>query len=210
MKLITFYTPYYEEISKITIPRFGSYCKHHGIEFQGFRLPQRGGRVDFCWDKIELCRKVMSDVDDYLIWMDVDILLLKLSPSPYDFIKFSSKPMVICSDDNGICTGFFILKKCDWSIRYLDTMIFLGQITNQLERQINSVNAGDQSCAKYLLGFESVLKSTHILEDDGVISHPNRGIRSNTFAIHYWANGDLENKASILKNIKCDAEDYPV
>lgn len=212
MKLISFYTDHYQEMAGIVIPRWKLYCETHHIDCEFFRVPQEGTRIDFCWDKIELCRKQIqiNQVNDYLLWVDIDILPIKLDPPPYKFVSSFDKPITMCMDDNGLCTGFMILKKCIWTYQYLDSMMFLRNISSEEECRINSINAGDQSCAKYLMGFSEIRCGITLISDDGCISHPHRGIEPHTFAIHYWANGDIENKKLALDRMKSDAEKYPL
>ena len=210
MKLISFYTQNYREMADIVVPRWKLYATKHNIDVEMFELPQDGSRVDFCWDKIELCRKQIDQVDDYLMWVDIDILPINLDLSPYKFISVFDKPITMCMDDNGLCTGFMILKKCIWTQRYLDSMLFLRDISSENEIRINSVNAGDQSCAKYLMGFNEIKCGISLIADDGRISHPHRGIEPDTLFMHYWANGSLENKQRALSQMKQDAQRYQI
>lgn len=208
MKLITFYTPKYSELADINVPRWNSYCKKYDIEFECFQLPQQGTRNNFCWDKIELYSSVFNSVNDYLCWIDVDVFLVRDNFDIHNFTKCTDKPMIISSDNNGICTGFFILKKCDWSIQYLNSMLFLKNIDPNLEVQLKTEDAGDQSCAKYLLGFTNIASNTLILDNDGLISNPSMGICDNTLAYHYWANGNDNNRIRIVNDMKKLSEQY--
>jgi hypothetical protein len=208
MKLVTFYTQDYEELATITVPRFKLFCKNNNIEFKLYKLPQNGTRVDFCWKKIEICKKELSCDTDGIIWSDVDVLILNTNYNMVELFNFKSKPMLISSDDNGICMGFFVLKNCEWGKKYLDTMLFCGNINLELEKKLITVNAGDQSCAKYLLGFNNIYENIYILPNDGLISNPIVGIKSTTFAVHYWANGGKEERKIILNKMDGDIKRY--
>jgi hypothetical protein len=203
MKLVSFYTDHYQEMADIVIPRWKVYCKTNNMDCEFFKLPQIGSRVDFCWDKIELCRRVLDDADECLLWVDIDILPIKQKN-----LIWTEKPVGMCSDDNGLCTGVMILQNCDWTKKYLDTMLFLRDITSEKEQDINSINAGDQSCAKYLMGFTNINQNITVLPDNGLISHPHRDIDPHTIAVHYWANGGHENKLAALIKMKIDAENH--
>lgn len=208
MKLITFYTQKYGAMADINCPRWISYCKKYKIDFECFQLPQIGNRNDFCWDKIELYKHVFNSVSDYLCWIDIDVFLIRDHFNIEYFTKCTDKPMIISSDSNGICTGFFILKKCEWSINYINSMLFLKNINSELEKNLNTIGAGDQSCSKYLLGFNNVLDNTLILDNDGLISNPSVGICDNTMAYHFWANGDDNNRFRIINEMEDLSKKY--
>jgi hypothetical protein len=211
MRIITFYTPDYEDIAKITVPRWHEYAKANGVDFTCYRLPQAGNHVNIIWDKVELCKNALDEADHYLCWVDVDVLLLNSSrPWIEEIVRKVDEDLVVSSDDNGLCTGLFVLRKCEWSSKFLDTMQFLGNITPEMERNMTTIGAGDQSCVKYLMGFRRIVDNTYIIPNDGRISNPNLGIQPHTLAHHYWSNGGSENRKRIVEQMLIDAESHPL
>jgi hypothetical protein len=89
-------------------------------------------------------------------------------------------------------------------------MLFLKNINPNLEIQLKTEDAGDQSCAKYLMGFVNVFENTFVLDNDGLISNPSKGICDNTLAYHYWANGKDSNIQRIKKDIQKLTTEYPI
>lgn len=197
-------------MADLAVPRWKEYCKEYDIDFEVFKLPQKGSRVDFCWDKIELCQKELKKHVDYLIWVDIDILLINKEISPSEFVVFSDNPITMCSDSNGLCTGFFVIKNNTWGKKYIDTMLFLRSPILEVEKTMLSINAGDQSCAKYMMGFQDVMNNVSVIPDNDFITYPGKQPTKNTFAIHYWANGNSENKKRAYELMKKDSEKYKI
>lgn len=197
MKIISYYTDTYSKIGELNKKRWQQYCDIHGYEFSCPKLPEQSTPY---WKKMELwLNELETSTHDYIVWTDIDVLVLNMEKKISDFII--DCPISISSDDCGLCCGFIIIKRCDWSINFFKSAYFFKDVIEEKERLHSTRKLEDQSCIRYLWdGFYSVKNNIQLL-DQTIISHPRIGIQENSFAHHFWGN-PIENRDLIYQEMK--------
>lgn len=204
MKVLSYYTDFYSDLGIVNSQRWKSYCDKHGFEF---KCPVLEDQKHPYWKKMELwIDELNTTTHDYIIWTDIDVAVLNMNTSIYSIIESNlltqNSPILISSDDQGLCCGFIIIKNCEWSKEFFKTCNFLRDVVYDKEKIYSPVRKlEDQSCIKYLYdGFENVQQNI-VLLDQQIISHPRIGSSSATFAHHFWWTNN-PHKTDLINYIK--------
>jgi hypothetical protein len=100
-----------QELADLNMPILQKYChKHnHGLiirKIENFDKPA-------AWFKpIAIYEELNKNQCDYLLWLDIDTLVLNLDFS-LDNLSSSNKSLYISNDINGINSGVMLIKNCD-------------------------------------------------------------------------------------------------
>lgn len=118
MKIVTqiLYTEDWKPIADIVIPNMIEYSKKHGYSYSPMLVPN--GYDNF--DKIHTMYDTFNLYDiDFIFNRDMDTLITNLTIPLESFIE-DGKDLFICKDFNGINSGTFLVRKSEWSQKFLD------------------------------------------------------------------------------------------
>ena len=198
MKILSYYTDSYSDLGEINAVRWKKYCEDNNFEFNCNVLDEQ--KYPY-WKKMELWIDELENTShDYIVWTDIDVVLINKSISIYSIIK--DVPITISSDHQGLCSGFIIIKNCEWSKNFFRSCYFLRDVLYEKEKIYSpSRKLEHQSCIKYLYdGFETVNSNIKLIDQD-IVSHPRIGISDENFAHHFWMSSN-PNRLELINYIK--------
>lgn len=95
-----------------------AYCKKHGYDFIFCKKSLDPSRKIY-WSKILLALKVLENPSyKWVVWLDADTLIMNQDIPLEDLID-EKVNFCISQDWNGINSGVFFIKNCNWSKRFL-------------------------------------------------------------------------------------------
>lgn len=100
------------------IPNKARYCRHHGYNFALFTETMDATRP-IPWTKIKIIQYLFKNPKvKWVFWSDADSLFMN---SHIKLKRFLDKryDLILASDDNGINSGQFFIRNCEWSKKFL-------------------------------------------------------------------------------------------
>jgi hypothetical protein len=67
------------------------------------------------------------------MWLDADAVIMNLEYRAEDLLV-EGRDLILGSDDNGLNSAVFLIRNCDWSLRFLDTVYNLGDLDYEPDR----------------------------------------------------------------------------
>lgn len=199
VKFLSFYNEEYEDIYKLTSPRMIEFCNlnkySHTIQFIK-NLNKNEVRVfksklildNFDFDKF-----------DYIIYSDIDILIKKINCNIFKDYDFK-KDITFSSDEDGLCSGFIVIKLTEFSKKFFDTCLFLkyhNEINCNLSGSLQHWNGrydrtseADQELIKSLYyGYEKIRDNIDTSLPEEIVSNQQSSLEQikKSFAYHYWS-----------------------
>ena len=143
MKILSYYTDSYSDLGEINAVRWRKYCEDNNFEFNCNVLDEQ--KYPY-WKKMELWIDELENTShDYIVWTDIDVVLINKSISIYSIIK--DAPITISADNQGLCCGFIIIKNCEWSKEFFRSCNFLRDVLYEKENFYSpNRKLEDQSC----------------------------------------------------------------
>lgn len=145
------------------------YCKKYNIDIKKSYKRYYKKRT-LHWEKLPLILRKIENYD-YIIYIDSDAFFYKDSPNIKDLIKLYSEQNFIFSmdlenkiDDNIIInTGFFIIKNCNYSKKFLNKWAFDDEVYNIAKKK---KWWNDQNGLLYLYNnnFKNIKRRSKLLE----------------------------------------------
>lgn len=117
----------YEELAALVNPGKQSYCNRFGYDFVCFDESLDRGRPA-SWSKVLAIKRVLADYD-WVIWSDVDTVLWDPGIGLRQFVSTESCNLVIQENHQGLNSGVFLLRNCQWSHDFLDAVYAQEQLT---------------------------------------------------------------------------------
>jgi hypothetical protein len=109
------------------------YAQLHGyrfVEHQTLLDPSRHA----AWNKILASQQALgSGHSKWVMWLDADAVIMNFECRVEDLIV-EGADVIFGSDFNGLNSAAFLLRRCDWSLRFLQTVYNLGDISYELDR----------------------------------------------------------------------------
>lgn len=94
------------------------YCRKQGYPFHNLTYTLDPNRP-IPWSKILLVEKLLEDCEtDWVFWSDADAIVMNKKIKLKRFVD-ENYDMIVGSDDNGINTGQFLMRNCEWSKDFL-------------------------------------------------------------------------------------------
>jgi|SRR6185437_2586534 len=185
--LLTYCDKDFDRIGAITIPIISEYCKVNSFEFV-IHSTISTNHKDIYWNKIGLVKQNLAS-NDWVIWCDADIIInwFYLDWNAM-FKRHADKSLLVSSDFNGLCLGFFVIKANQWSINLLDIMEKLGDINKGKIGVYHRKFQREQDTIKVLADFFAVINDQILLLPEEIIANPKSEINGTIpFAFHFWA-----------------------
>jgi hypothetical protein len=197
--LVTFFDVLMAEVGELTSAVLRDYAAHNGYSFvcqKGIIDSTRG----VMWNKISVVQRVLcEDSCDWLMWIDADALVVNPSVKIESLIAQvpEGRAAAFATDDNGLCAGVFLLRSCDWSKAFLDTLYFLGDIN--CEDEYGHGLRAEQNCIKGLMKhFRSVADRIHLFEQN-VMNAYEHTRQSGDFILHLSSFSNEERVAKLRR-----------
>jgi hypothetical protein len=206
IKLITAYNGLNNKLIFPFLNRIINYCTINKYEFD-FDIKNthiQTKKLEYIYDKL-----ITSDCD-FLVWIDLDVYLLNLDFRVENIIN--DKDLYFSQDNNGICTGFMIVKKSDFNIELFRSLSFFGMVNTSMDIETKSIFGGflhkngnhyDQNTIKVVLNYFNIFKDKVTLIDENIIQNPESSFFETAFAFHFWGIWQHEGQVlSILDKIE--------
>jgi len=129
------------------------------------------------WNKIHAVIQCFTKGYDWVFWADADSLFIG-GGTWWDY----SSDFVISSDANGICSSHMLLKNTKYNRQLLETLLFLGDVTD--ETQFGIGVKWEQNALKALRRFFNVPLTTFPVGYVGEPAYPNTVLPTTQF-LHF-------------------------
>ncbi len=148
-------------VAAITGARAEEYAARHGYRCQCVTFPPSTSRSPY-WAKIAAVSAGLQQPDvEWVMWLDADAMIVNQEIAAASLLR-SDADLLLASDHNGICCGIFLVRVCEWSRRFFETLEFLGPAGY---RQDWLGDLQEQTTLRYLLKtFPSHAAHAHMLE----------------------------------------------
>ena len=115
------------EIGRLTANRMREFAIRHAHNFVCFES-LLDPDLHPSWNKLLAIRQVFqSNCPDWVLWIDADAIILNLD-TQLEKLLDDRYDILFGSDFNGLCAGVMLLKHSEWTLRFLDVVLFLGDI----------------------------------------------------------------------------------
>jgi hypothetical protein len=157
--LLTAYDAKYEPIAAITVPQMRAFAERHSYEFRIVEFERCDHRNP--WLKIDAIRASLREYFDFIVWLDVDALILRFDvdvrsvlPNGADLFMAWHGPDTARLDGAKFVShynsGVLVIRSGDWARDFFDRVMALrGKIEHEWT---------DQAAIHQLLGYHSVLR----------------------------------------------------
>ena len=82
------------------------------------------------WNKILAVRDaLLNQKEGWVMWVDADAMVMNHQIRAESLIP-KGHDLVFASDYNGLVAGIFMIRCCDWSLKFLETVFFLGDVNH--------------------------------------------------------------------------------
>lgn len=127
LTLVTLSDDLMASVAEITAARLRAYADRQSypfIHYQKLLDPSRPA----AWNKLLAVRNaLLSRQTEWVMWIDADAIVMNMD-FPATRLIDSRTDLICASDHNGLNTGIFLVRYCDWSLRFLDCAYFLGEV----------------------------------------------------------------------------------
>jgi len=114
-------------VARITSARLREYAKlrrYPLLHYEKLFDPSRPA----AWSKIRAVRSaLLSRQSEWVMWLDADAIVMNLE-FPATRLIDHQVDLIFASDQNGLNSGIFLIRNCDWSLRFLESADFLGEV----------------------------------------------------------------------------------
>ena len=185
IKLVTYFDANMAPIGKMTSGILYKYAARHG--YAAVCQTSAGATESGpAWNKIALVRQVLNcDGSDWVMWLDADAVIMNPEIKIENIIAGipQDKDAAFATDDNGLCSGVFLIKKSQWSLSFLDTVWFLKDINFEKDYGRGG-RKWEQNCIKGLFKhFKSVANRIHLLPQRAINSY-EQNFEKDDFILH--------------------------
>ena len=125
--LVTLYDEKMSGVGAITSGALRDYARQHGYGFihhERLLDPTRHP----AWNKILALRNaVVKQKKGWVMWFDADAMVMNRQIRAESLIR-RDRDLIFASDFNGLVSGIFLVRCCAWTVKFLDTVFFLGDL----------------------------------------------------------------------------------
>jgi len=116
-------------VGRITAQALRDYarCQNYGFVYHDRLIdPSRHPS----WNKILAVRNaLLKQKEGWVMWVDADAVVMNHRVRAESLIP-QGHDLVFASDDNGLVAGIFLIRYCEWSLKFLETVFFLGDLNS--------------------------------------------------------------------------------
>jgi hypothetical protein len=177
MHVVMLHTPTYSP-ADISVPVVRAYCRKWRYSLVHFDNVIRQEWVP-SWNKILALQNTMhcAPRNEWITWIDADVLLLRDDLRLESFAD-TGRHLVFSTDVGGLCTGFFMIRKCEAMEAFLE----------HLCSHYCPTWPWEQAAIKAAISNNTDLNSITSYLSTAVIQNPRSVFNIEAFAMHYWAN----------------------
>jgi hypothetical protein len=130
------------------------------------------------WNKILALENAMklAHQDEWLAWIDADILILRHNLSLESFVV-EGKDLIFSTDNGGMCSGFFLIRKCSAMESFL----------KNLHSSYCATWPWEQAAIKKAIAGDAYLQHVTTYIPSSMIQSPESIFNADAFAMHYWS-----------------------
>lgn len=143
LSIVSHYNDDFASVGDITSKINAEYCARHGYNFILARGDVSKGR-GVVWSKIALLQELMEKdkSSEWFLWIDADALFMNHELKLENRIEPDCN-LIITHDVNGLNSGVFLIKNCDWSRNFLSIVWAIGDMIedNHLAEQYSMAQA---------------------------------------------------------------------
>jgi len=176
-RVVMLHTPDYLPAA-VSVPDMASYCRMWGYELE---VHSEIMRPDWpaAWNKIPAVDEAMKSVPEgeWVLWMDCDMVMERLEV-PLELMARPEKDLMVSVDQNGICTGFFLIRNVP----------LMRGLMSDLMQDMRPEWPWEQDAAKDLLAArpDYAERVGHIPES--LVQNPVSRPSAHAVVMHYWGN----------------------
>lgn len=190
--LLTFYSPHYQKVADLTSPGKEEYCEKNDYKHLIKIGSYKNANLYYAIDRLIYLYDILFDQppeDDYLVpdavWvLNVQSIVTNYNKKIEDLID-ADHDFYISPDVGGLNAGSFIVKKSDWSKKWLEEVIKLAPNVNHCH--------WEQTAMQHLHIKEEFRPKIKILRQDDLNSYDYTLYRPNwnENTLGHWHSGDL-------------------
>ena len=160
----------------ISVPAVRAYCTKWSYNFDYYDNLIDPQWVP-AWNKILAVDKSMAAArqSEWLAWIDADVLILR-QDIPLESFLVEGKDIAFSTDIDGICTGFFLIRKCLAMESFLKLLCHNYCIEWPWE----------QTVVKKIIGGDAYMQTATAYIPSSIIQNPRANFSADAFAMHYW------------------------
>lgn len=194
VSIVSLYDKNYRGIGEVTSQITSRYAAAHGYQFI-LHKELLDDRLSPSWNKLVAIKRVLNTCD-WAIWLDADAVIVNQQRSVESVIAtFSEIVSVAFSRDwNGLCMGVFLIKNDEWALHFINTLLFVGSLDQNKNRNYGEGEKFEQNSAKAILDHFPNLRTHICLVSENDILNPDTGFQPDPFIMHYWANSGSFNR----------------
>jgi ADP-heptose:LPS heptosyltransferase len=181
LTLVTLADQRMTRLAQITGERLEEYSRRHGyacIRYRHLLDPARHP----AWNKVLAVRHAMlSRQGEWVMWIDADAIIMNMDFPAIQLIQ-DGCDAIFASDFNGLSSGVFLLRDCEWSQCFLEATWFLGDLKHDPDEYGPK---WDQNTFKHLLfQFSDLARHVAILPPRSMNSYLGVDYEPGDFILH--------------------------
>lgn len=201
VKIVTFYDEAMRAVGDATSAINRQYAEAHDYDFICHRI-KLNTNLHASWNKLSMILGALNDCD-WTFWIDADAVFVNNSKSLHDLLNNAQKPMLISAGPglpgiSEVCCGVFAIKACLWSVQFLISWLFLGNITARARERLDPIDRWEQDTFKIMLeDFSSIRDNVDIIPES-IVQNPHSPFCPEALIMHYWYSGRGQYSEQIL------------
>lgn len=180
-------------VARITTGRLREYANRHRYPLLHYERVLDSSRPA-SWNKLLAVRHaLMSRQSEWVLWLDADAIVMNLD-FPATRLIDGQADLICASDHNGLNMGIFLMRHCDWSLRFLEAAYVLGELPSDPD---GYHALWEQSTIKHLIRhFPEVERHVQILPQSAMNSS-RESYRAGDFILHLSGLSNEERLAAL-------------
>jgi hypothetical protein len=133
LTLVTLHDEKMAGVGVVTAGALRDYARRHGYGFIHHERLLEPARHP-AWNKILALRDaVVRQKQGWVMWVDADAMVMNWRVRAESLIR-DGHDLIFASDFNGLVSGIFLVRCCAWTVKFLDTVFFLGDLVKDPDR----------------------------------------------------------------------------
>lgn len=149
------------------------------------------------WNKIPAALDLFEYLEegDWCVWIDADCVVVRPFALVDDIEEKQQYDLLTSSDWNGICMGFFAIKKCQWSADLFKFLLICGDVRNDDDFGAGLGQKWEQNAVKALVNnFPKIDQRVSFLDKRWITDKPQQDTTL-VYPVHHF--GAMSNDARV-------------
>jgi hypothetical protein len=201
-RIVLFYDENRNEIGQLSEGVARAYCTRHGYDLAVHRKLYRPDmHPAFSVTKAMALEMDQHPEVDWVLRLDSDAIIVNQDFKLEQLVEATTCSLLGTDDCNGLCTGVFMIKNSGWSVKLLDMLDFLGEMSADQWCRYDHQNTFEQNTLKCLIRhFPRVAHHVSTIPQN-VIQNPKSMYNANAFMMHYWSDSGLPMIADKMREV---------